>query len=191
MPLQSAGKRLQNVDLVAGHLGLHSNVTVANFLSNGERRSQRKKSSYWRTFLRGKIVPNSDDPFPVLSLSPILEDCKGVFLYCKDVTLIGLEPACGKEMYKMCVKVLNKMFLNNRVDTPWRSILQLEEGEHPEWKALYKSPLTKKFGDLQWRILHGAIAVNAFISVLNLDVGHELSFLSAERNCISCIYAMF
>ncbi len=47
-------------------------------------------------------------------------------------------------MYKMCVKSLNKMFLNNRVDTPWRNILQLEEGEYPEWKALYKSPLTPK-----------------------------------------------
>ncbi len=66
-------------------------------------------------YSEGLIVPNSDDPFPVLSLSPILEDCKGVFLYCEDVTLIGLELASGKEMYKMCVKSLNKMFLNNRV----------------------------------------------------------------------------
>ncbi len=68
-------------------------------------RNQATGGLFW-----GLIVPNSDDPFPVLSLSPILEDCKSVFLYCEDVTLIGLEPASGKEMYKMCVKALNKMF---------------------------------------------------------------------------------
>ncbi len=74
------------------------------------------------------------------------------------------------------------------MDTPWRNILQLEEGEHPEWKALYKSPLTKKFGDLQWRIIHGVIAVNAFISVLNLDVGHDCPFY-LQRETV--FYAMF
>ena len=33
--------------------------------------------------------------------------------------------------------------------------------------GLHKPPLKKRTGDLQWRILHGAIATNAFLSVIN------------------------
>src|SRR4029434_7256681 len=65
--------------------------------------------------------------------------------------------------------------------TPWRTVLQVEESFKPQWRAFYKSPLTKKIGDLQWRILHGAVAVNAFVSVLSPDVGQECPFcLSRE-----------
>lgn len=53
----------------------------------------------------------------------------------------------------------------------------------PEWRALYKPPLTKKTGDLQWRILHGAVAVNAFISVLNPEVDAQCPFCT-ERETI-------
>lgn len=67
----------------------------------------------------------------------------------------------------MCVLVLNKKKLNNRVDTPWRAVLKLGVEVRPEWTVLYKPPLSKRTGDLQWRILHGAVAVNSFISVLD------------------------
>lgn len=111
--LQSAGKDFKNVDLVAGHLGLHSKRTVAKLLKQWRAALTAQEFKMLEDYHEGLIVPNCDNPFPVLSLSPNLEDCKGVFLHCKDVTLIGLEPASGKEMYKICVKSLNKMFLNN------------------------------------------------------------------------------
>ncbi len=38
------------------------------------------------------------------------------------------------------------------------------------WKALCKPSLTKKAGDLPWRILHGTVVVNAFVSVINPGV---------------------
>ncbi len=41
--------------------------------------------------------------------------------------------------------------------------------DFPRRGTLYKSPLVKKPGELQWRILHGAIAVNVFISLFNSD----------------------
>lgn len=41
---------------------------------------------------------------------------------------------------------------------------------------MYKSPLVKKTGDLQWRVLHGAIAVNAFISLINSEVTEGCPF---------------
>lgn len=41
---------------------------------------------------------------------------------------------------------------------------------------MYKSPLIKKTGDLQWRVLHGAIAVNAFVSLINSEVTEGCPF---------------
>lgn len=52
----------------------------------------------------------------------------------------------------------------------------LDENVKPEWRSLYKPPLSKRAGDLQWRILHGIIAVNSFISVLNPEVSSECPF---------------
>lgn len=40
----------------------------------------------------------------------------------------------------------------------------------PVWKVLYKPPWRKHSGDLQCRILHGAVAVNAFVSIINPNV---------------------
>ncbi len=47
----------------------------------------------------------------------------------------------------------------------------------PVWRVLYKQPLIKRSGDIQWRILHGALAVNAFVSVINPN---------ADDKCVFC-----
>lgn len=94
------------------------------------------------------------------------------------LSFVGPKLPSGKELYKICVLSLNKKFLDKRVDTPWRSVLQIK----PPWRALYKSPLTKKCGDLQWRILHGAGAVNSFICVLNPDVSYECPFCAVRES---------
>ncbi len=72
--------------------------------------------------------------------------------------------------------VFNKKLLNNKIDTPWRSFLKVDDDVKPEWRVLYKPPLVKRVGDIQWRVLHGAIAVNAFVSVLNPEVSSECPF---------------
>jgi len=40
----------------------------------------------------------------------------------------------------------------------------------------------KKVGDLQWRILHGAIAVNALVSVINHETSDECPFCFQKEN---------
>ena len=42
--------------------------------------------------------------------------------------------------------------------------------------ALYKPPLAKKIADLQWRLLHGIVAVNSFITLLNPSVSNVCPF---------------
>lgn len=92
-------------------------------------------------------------------------------------------------MYNACVKVFNKIGLHERVDSPWRTVFEVDEDLKPEWRALYKPPLTKRIGDLQWRIIHGIIAVNSFISILNPNVSQKCPFCS-QINCFSCVYEL-
>ncbi len=77
---------------------------------------------------------------------------------------------------KSCVKVFNRKVFNNRSDTPWRSVLGLSMDCRPEWRALYKPALPKRGGDNSWRILHGVIAVNAFISLVNPEISSDCPF---------------
>ena len=78
--------------------------------------------------------------------------------------------------YRNSVKVLNKKWLNNREDTVWRNNLGVNCDTNPVWRVLYKPPLKKRVADLQWRILHGAVAVNTFISVINRAVVNKCPF---------------
>ncbi len=39
------------------------------------------------------------------------------------------------------------------------------------WRILYKYPVNKRTGDLQWRIVHGAVATNRYVVHLNPSVG--------------------
>lgn len=57
------------------------------------------------------------------------------------------------------------------------------------WRASYKPPLMEKCADLQWEILHGIVAVNYFVSVINPAVD-DVSFLCRKRNCFSMFYGM-
>lgn len=43
----------------------------------------------------------------------------------------------------------------------------MDDQTKPVWRVLYSPPLKKHSADLQWRILHGAVTVNAFVSILN------------------------
>ena len=91
----------------------------------------------------------------------------------------------------MFVKVLQRDKLNGRTDTPWRAHLGLSDGVGSEWRALYKPPLIKRAADLQRRVLHGIIAVNAFVSVINSDVGHVCEFCPHREIVFHCFMECF
>ncbi|KAK3549187.1 hypothetical protein QTP70_034095, partial [Hemibagrus guttatus] len=59
----------------------------------------------------------------------------------------GLWVSVGEAALQSLVKVLNKKKLSGRVDTPWRSVLGFNGDVKPEWRGLYKPPLTKKAAD--------------------------------------------
>ncbi len=68
---------------------------------------------------------------------------------------------------------------------------KLSDDVKPEWRVLYKPPLSKRTGDLQWRILHGAIAVNSFISVLDSKNDPGCSFCFKKENVVHAFMYCF
>lgn len=54
----------------------------------------------------------------------------------------------------MCVKTLHVDQLKGKVDTKWRSQLSISEDISPSWRLVYKLPISKRCGDLQWRLIH-------------------------------------
>lgn len=91
----------------------------------------------------------------------------------------------GKALYRSIVKVMNIKWLN-RNDTVWRETLEMTETTKPVWRILYKPPLPKRVGDLQWRILHGAIAVNSFVAMLNPNVNENCPFCNEMETVFHC-----
>ncbi|KAL2078927.1 hypothetical protein ACEWY4_024671 [Coilia grayii] len=179
--VEIAGPELKNCSALAHHLGVRSNRIVDQVLRKWQSLLTMEQMQMLGDFWRGECSPNCQDPFPRFTLLPDLAGCTGCYLCPVKVVFLGSEAATGKSLYKMCVITLNKRSLDKRVDTPWREVLQIDNNFKPQWRALYKSPLTKKVGDLQWRILHGAIAVNAFISVLNPGVDEGCPFCSLRE----------
>ena len=57
----------------------------------------------------------------------------------------------------------------------------------PHWRVLYKPPIKKRTVDLRWRILHGSIASNSFINVMNPNVSSACMFCGLRET----IYHIF
>lgn len=114
----------------------------------------------------GVLVPNTQDPFPNIILTPDLKDCAGPYLdRCPKASLLE---ASGKAIYHTMVKTLNRDRLSGRPDTQWRQHLGLGDLALA-WSSFYKPPLTKIPADPRSRVLHGAVEVNSFKSVINQD----------------------
>ncbi|KAI3352703.1 hypothetical protein L3Q82_020166, partial [Scortum barcoo] len=127
-------------------------------------------------YSRGLTAPCSGDPFPSLIICPSSNQQGEV----------NLKEAKGKVLSVLMVRCLNRQKLQHRSLLPWRAHLSLGEEVRPEWRSLYKPPLSKRVADLQWRLLHGILAVNAFISVLNPAVPNTCPFCEAVETVFHC-----
>ena len=99
---------------------------------------------------------------------------------------VSLEGASGKAFYRLAVQTLNRDQLRGGPDTPWKAQLGLDPSYRPAWRTLYKPPLAKRHGDLQWRILHGIVAVNSFLSVISPSVEASCPFCPQRETVFHC-----
>lgn len=89
-----------------------------------------------------------------------------------------------KRLYHVCVKSVHLGQLKQRPDTKWRSCLSISDEIYPSWRLLYKPPISKRCGDIQWRILHCIIATNSCVSKINQAVLPVCPFCNALDNAL-------
>ncbi len=81
-----------------------------------------------------------------------------------------------RHLYLACVKSRFCEYFKNKTDTKWRNHLLVPDEQLPSWHLFYKSPLPKRSGDIQWRILHGALATNTFLYKCNFTTSSVCTF---------------
>ncbi|KAL7838647.1 hypothetical protein AOLI_G00270510 [Acnodon oligacanthus] len=108
---------------------------------------------------RGDAAPE----FPLLRVTAAdggWQENRGTLLSFSSPSLRLLEDADGKALYVVCVKVRNLRALAEVREHCWHDLLRGQSMAGHRWRVLYKLPVPKRSGDLQWRIIHGAIATN-------------------------------
>lgn len=179
------GANMDNAQLLASHLKVHSIRMIELLLKKWKEALTDAERTLLQFYCGGPVQHSVDDFFPLMKVLPDFKDCTGFFLGINNPCL-SIHDADKKLLYRLIVKILNKDKLNGKIDTPWRARLGLIDGVGPEWRSLYKPPLLKKVADLQWRVLHTAVAVNSFISVLNPDVNHDCPFCTLRETVFHC-----
>ncbi|KAF4091480.1 hypothetical protein AMELA_G00037490 [Ameiurus melas] len=174
------GTALSRAEDLAAHLRVQSLHIVNKLLHHWRSTLTSEEHAQLMDNKTSETRPTEEEPFPKLGIA--LDGYGGPLLeFSSDMNIATVS---GFLLYTACLKVLNIKNLNGGVGTPWRSVLSFNDDIKPEWRALYKPPITKKFADLQWRILHGIVSVNSFISILNPGVTQECSFCSQRETML-------
>ncbi|MGH0138132.1 UNVERIFIED_CONTAM: hypothetical protein FKN15_065177 [Acipenser sinensis] len=126
--------------------------------------------------------------FPGMIVSPAVgeggegsEENGGTFLTLHNVEELVFHAVNSKILYKLCVKAMEFNSLKGLVDSKWRAHLSVEEGRRPVWRVLYKPPLIKRVGDLQWKILHCIVSTGRFLHRVDPSISEQCAFCSAEE----------
>lgn len=178
------GPRMDDPSRLAAQLGLTSVRVTQKLLEHWKQRL----TGHDRLLLNSSFNPTvkDDDPFPAIFLAPDFKDCSGILM--EHTHLAPLDGTTGKTFYRILVKAINKTKLDKRPDTPWRRYLQLAPAARPEWRSFYKPPLSKKHADIHWRVLHGVIAVNSFVSTINPAVEDKCPYCDQRETVFHCFY---
>ena len=67
-------------------------------------------------------------------------------------------------------------FLDGVLSTRWSELFGTDSSPKGCWRVLYKRPIDKRTADLQWRIVHGAIATNRHRVHLDPNIGEGCLF---------------
>nr|XP_040053522.1 uncharacterized protein zgc:113625 isoform X1 [Gasterosteus aculeatus aculeatus] len=144
----------------------------------------------FRDFVRDRTISDQWDDegeylFPPLEVCPAVgqwKDEEDLLLSLNTPQLGDFEGLGRKAAYQVSVKVSCLRALAGVKVSRWTEFFG--RGSSPErcWRSLYKSPVDKRTGDLQWRIVHGAIATNRYLVHLNPGLGDSCPFCSRSEN---------
>ncbi len=117
--------------------------------------------------------------FPELFVTPYnWQDNDGTrhFFSLQEIQHMSFSESSKRHLYLACVKSRFCEYFKNKTDTKWRNHLLVPDEQLPSWHLFYKSPLPKRSGDIQWRILHGALATNTFLYKCNFTTSSVCKF---------------
>lgn len=117
--------------------------------------------------------------FPNLGVSAAVETRagdEGKLLSFKTPELNLFADIGKRALYYTCVKVMHYESLKDVLDSKWQGIDGLDGSPKGSWRTLYKRPIDKRTGDLQWRIIHGIIATNRHRAHIDPTVRDECPF---------------
>ncbi|KAI4900412.1 hypothetical protein NFI96_009713, partial [Prochilodus magdalenae] len=84
-------------------------------------------------------------------------------------------------LYLACVKVAHQAVLKRQRLSHWPGLFGPDFPLRDRWRSLYKPPIEKRSGDLQWRIIHGAIATDRHVAHLNPAVVGQCRFCGQDE----------
>ncbi|KAL6461578.1 hypothetical protein MHYP_G00297220 [Metynnis hypsauchen] len=106
---------------------------------------------------------------------------EGALLSFRTPQLGGFAEVSKKGLYSICVKVLHRTSLDGLKESRWLGLLAPGSSPQGSWRSLYKPPIEKRAGDLQWRIVHGAVATNRHVAHIGPTIGSECPFCGREE----------
>lgn len=112
-------------------------------------------------------LQNDDEnyEFPELKISAAIEEQpENSILNFRTPQLIMIEEASKKAIYVTCVKVSHCSSLKKIKESKWTDLFGADFSPKGCWRSLYKPPIEKRTADLQWRVVHWAIATNKHVA---------------------------
>ena len=103
---------------------------------------------------------------------------------------LGLKPfqkTSSKELYKSCVKQLLGDTPLNGV-TRWKRLMPAGPPSEPVWDSMYNKLISKRSGDLQWRLIHWIVPSKRLISKL-FPVSTCCTFCTCSED-VPCLYQL-
>ena len=75
----------------------------------------------------------------------------------------------SKSIYRFCLSVIN---INTSAVgvLRWKTLLPYATPSEPAWESMYCTPITKRSGDLQWRLAHWSLPTNTFVNRIDVAV---------------------
>ncbi len=117
--------------------------------------------------------------FPNLGVSAAVETSAGderKLLIFKTPELNLFADTGKRALYYTCVKVMHFESLKCVPDSKWQGIEGFDGSPKGSWRTLYKCPIDKRTGDLQWRIIHGIVTTNRHRAHIDPTVRDECPF---------------
>ena len=165
-------------------LGRMANIRSTRVLSRVVREVCGSLSEPLRAFAEN--CTNSDQwddeyeySFPSLTVIPAVGEWQENEdqLLSFNTTRLGEFKEMGKKaVYQTCVKVTHARSLTGVRASRWAGVFGQRSSPVGCWRSLYKRPIDKRAADLQWRIIHGAVATNRHLAHFDPNLGEGCPF---------------